>query len=72
MMSNRKKEESQAVKVARKILEANNINFGKWRQDVIQKRKFEYFENMGAKWEAEVFEEECYKFIVLEFDKKLG
>lgn len=70
-MSKRNNKEAHVVQVARRILESQGINFKAWSEDIIAKRQFELLKGFDEKWKESILEEECQKFIVAEFEKKL-
>ena len=71
-MSRKNSKESHIVQVAKKALEAQGINFKTWSEDMIAQRQFELIKGFDEEWKAGILEEECQKFIVSEFEKKLG
>ena len=68
----RKNKETQVVQVAKKVVEAQGEDFKAWSEEVIARRQFELIKGMDAKWKEEILEEECRKFVIEEFDKKLN
>jgi len=68
-MNKKKKDESQAVNLAKKVIEASGGNFNQWCKDVIERRHYEVYKSLGTKWETEVLEEEAVKLITAELEK---
>jgi len=68
-VNKKKKDESQAVGLARKVIEASGGNFNQWCKDVIERRHYEIYKSLGSKWEVEVLEEESVKLITDELEK---
>lgn len=70
-MSRRNNKEPLVIQVARKAIEAQGKDFKAWSEDIIAQRQFELIKGFDEEWKAGILEEECQKFIVSEFNKKL-
>jgi len=70
-MSRKNNKEPLVIQVARKAIEAQGKDFKAWSEDVIAQRQLELIKGFDEKWKESILEEECYKFVVLELDKKL-
>jgi len=60
------------VEVAKKVLEAQGINFKEWSSRVIAERLIEFTQGMDEKWREKTLQEECYRLVISELDKRLS